>query len=63
MLFVVHATLRRAQVEVTFQHEHLILGRLEMKPLLWKGLRRILGSGTVGAMTDNVNMRLIDEVE
>lgn len=62
MLFVVHAFATGGLVSVILQSGHRILGRLEMEPEEWRGFRRLLGSGVVGASTDNVNMRLIDEV-
>lgn len=61
MLFVVHATVVESRVNVAVQYENLILGNLTMPPHVWRGLRRLLGSGVVGASTDGVTMRLIDE--
>lgn len=64
MLFVVHAEANRAGgVDVLIQHENNILGRLVMNAMVWRGLRRLLGSGVVGASSDGVSMRLIDSVQ
>lgn len=64
MLFVVHAEANLSGgVDVLIQHENNILGRLMMSTIVWRGLRRLLGSGVVGASTDGVSMRLIDSVQ
>jgi hypothetical protein len=64
MLFVVHAEANSSGgVDVLIQHENNILGRLMMSMIVWRGLRRLLGSGVVGASTDGVSMRLIDSVQ